>query len=90
MVTNAAWGLGKAIDSGALTPDTLTVEKATGRIISREIAEKEFMTVWVGIGTKEVPVPGSQKKKAVLTDAQAAPARQAGPGYTPRTNLAQY
>jgi len=72
VMINAAWGLGEAIVSGAVTPDTLTVEKATGRIISREIAEKQAMTVRAETGTREAPVPDSQKKKAVLTDAQAA------------------
>jgi len=72
IVINAAWGLGEAIVSGAVTPDTLTVEKATGRIIRRETTEKRAMTVRAETGTWEVPVPVSQKKKAVLTGAQAA------------------
>ena len=39
IVINAAWGLGEAVVSGAVTPDTLRVDKATGRILEREIAE---------------------------------------------------
>ena len=71
MIT-ATWGLGEAIVSGVVTPDTLTVSKPTGRMIRRDIAEKQVMTVRTESGTDEVPVPESKKKKAVLTDAQAA------------------
>ena len=40
MVINAAWGLGEAIVGGAVSPDTIIVDKQTGRMIRREIAEK--------------------------------------------------
>jgi pyruvate,water dikinase len=72
LVINAAWGLGEAVVSGAVTPDTITVAKATARVLRREIAEKALMTIRIAQGTSDVPVPASQKKKAVLTDAQAA------------------
>lgn len=72
IVINAAWGLGEAIVSGAVTPDTITLEKATGRIARRQTAEKLTMTIRAEMGTCEVSVPYSQKKKAVLTNAQAA------------------
>jgi phosphoenolpyruvate synthase/pyruvate phosphate dikinase len=41
---NATWGLGEALVSGRVTPDTLTVDKATGRIKHVEIGEKAVMT----------------------------------------------
>jgi pyruvate,water dikinase len=72
IVINAAWGLGEAIVGGLVTPDTLTVAKPTGRVIRREIAEKQVMTVRTESGTSEVPVPDSRKKKPALTNAQAA------------------
>jgi pyruvate,water dikinase len=72
LVVNAAWGLGEAVVSGAVTPDTITVEKASKRILRREIAEKALMTVRTQQGTSEVAVPEHQQKQAVLTDAQAA------------------
>jgi pyruvate,water dikinase len=71
LVINAAWGLGEAVVSGAVTPDTLTVDKQKGKVIRREIAEKQVMTVRTEAGTSEVPVPDPQKKKAVLSNAQA-------------------
>ena len=72
LVINAAWGLGEAVVSGAVTPDTITVKKDTGKVIRREIAEKQVMTVRTETGTTELPVPDSKKKKAVLSDAQTA------------------
>ena len=71
MIT-ATWGLGESIVSGVVTPDTLTVSKLTGRMIRKDIAEKQVMTIRTESGTAEVPVPKSQKKKSVLTDAQVA------------------
>lgn len=70
LVINAAWGLGEAVVSGAVTPDTLTVDKQKGKVIRREIAEKQVMTVRTEQGTKEVAVPDPQKKKPALSDAQ--------------------
>jgi phosphohistidine swiveling domain-containing protein len=70
LVINAAWGLGEAIVSGKVTPDTLSVEKPTGRVFHRETAEKEVMTVRTESGTSETSVPDSQKKKEVLSEAQ--------------------
>ncbi|MBK9945078.1 MAG: pyruvate, phosphate dikinase [Kouleothrix sp.] len=72
LVINAAWGLGEAIVSGAVTPDTLTLQKAGGRVLHREIAEKAIMTVRTASGTGEVPVPDDRKSKPVLSDAQVA------------------
>ncbi|NIO76777.1 MAG: hypothetical protein GTO14_00780, partial [Anaerolineales bacterium] len=54
---SAAWGLGEAIVGGLVTPDTLIVEKATGRVLTRETADKQVMTVLLGNGTGLQPVP---------------------------------
>ncbi len=72
MMINAAWGLGEAVVSGRVTPDTLVVNKQTGAIASREIASKEVMTVRLEIGTREAPVPAGRRKQAALEPAQAA------------------
>ena len=40
---NASWGLGKAIVSGIVAPDTYVVTKKTGRIIDKHIASKKRM-----------------------------------------------
>jgi phosphohistidine swiveling domain-containing protein len=69
---SAAWGLGEAVVAGLVTPDTLTVEKATGKVLIRETAEKQVMTVRVEGGTREQPVPDQLRSATVLDDEQAA------------------
>jgi len=69
---SASWGLGEAIVGGLVTPDTLIVEKATGRTLTRETADKQVMTVLLGSGTEEQPVPETLRRAPVLSDAQAA------------------
>ena len=72
MVISASWGLGESVVGGSVTPDTLTLEKSSGRVIARETAEKRVQTVRVSGGTEEVPVPEDLRWAAVLSDAQAA------------------
>lgn len=72
MVINAAWGLGEAVVSGAVTPDTLAISKKDGRVIFRNTAEKAVMTVRTPTGVRERPVSVFLRKKKVLSDAQAA------------------
>ena len=66
VVISAAWGLGEAVVGGLVTPDSLTVAKATGRVLERQTADKQVMTVRTvpqsaGLrpvaGTHEQPVP---------------------------------
>ena len=71
MLINAAWGLGEAVVSGAVTPDTLTVRKEPFRIVHRQTAEKQVMTVRTPDGTEEQPVPTDRKRKPVLRYTQA-------------------
>ena len=71
-VLTAAWGLGEAIVGGLVTPDTYTVDKTTGRLLAREIADKQVMTVRLNSGTAEQAVPESQRRAPVLSDEQAA------------------
>jgi pyruvate,water dikinase len=42
-VINASWGLGEAIVSGVVTPDTIVVNKSSGNVVSEQIATKELM-----------------------------------------------
>jgi phosphohistidine swiveling domain-containing protein len=71
-VLSAAWGLGEAVVGGLVTPDTLTVDKATGQLLSRETADKQVKTVRTELGTEEQPVPGTLRRVPVLSDDQAA------------------
>jgi rifampicin phosphotransferase len=69
---SAAWGLGESVVSGSVTPDSMVVEKESGRVISREITDKEVMTVYIESGTAERLVPEALRRKVVLDDEIAA------------------
>jgi pyruvate,water dikinase len=71
MIT-ATWGLGEAIVGGAVTPDTLVADKTSGRVIERQTADKQVMTVRTEGGTQEGPTPESLRHAPVLSDEQAA------------------
>jgi phosphohistidine swiveling domain-containing protein len=71
-VINAAWGLGEAVVGGRVTPDALVVDKASGRVISRQTADKVLMTVYTEDGTAERPVPEARRLRPVLDDEAAA------------------
>jgi len=75
---SAAWGLGEAVVGGLVTPDALTVDKATSAVLTRETAHKQVMTVRVDGGTQEQPVPEALTDAPVLDDAQAAELAQLG------------
>jgi phosphohistidine swiveling domain-containing protein len=69
---SAAWGLGEAVVGGKVTPDNLIVEKTSGRLLSRETASKEIMTVRVNGGTEDQTVPENLRQVPVLDDESAA------------------
>ena len=72
VVIGAAWGLGEAVVSGAVSTDDLVVGKERGEIHSRSIADKAVMTVYVDHGTAEQPVPAERRSRPVLSDQDAA------------------
>jgi len=69
---SAAWGLGEAIVGGAVTPDTIVVDKESGRVLSRETADKQLMTVRHDGGTREEEIPEKLRRAPVLSDEAAA------------------
>ena len=71
-VINAAWGLGESIVGGQVTPDTIIVDKVSGKTTEQHIHEKEVMTVCVPGGTRERPVPPDRRDRAVLSAAHVA------------------
>lgn len=77
-VLNAAWGLGEAIVGGLVTPDTIVVEKASGKVIERQTADKLVMVVRSARGTIEQAVPNNLRRAAVLDDQQAVQLVQLG------------
>ncbi len=60
---NATWGLGEAMVSGQVTPDSVVVDTADWRIVSRETATKTVMTARTANGTEEQSIPRRSKIK---------------------------
>lgn len=71
-LVSASWGLGDAVVGGRVTPDRYVVEKATGRVVDRTITSKEVMTVRIGGGTEDQPVPVARRMEPALDEAQLA------------------
>src|SRR5918998_2400007 len=71
-VVSAAWGLGESVVSGQVTPDSIVVDKDSGRVISRDIVDKEVMTVNPDSGTEERSVPEARRREEVLDDEAVA------------------
>jgi phosphoenolpyruvate synthase/pyruvate phosphate dikinase len=71
VVIIASWGLGEAIVSGFVTPDTFTVRRSDGAILEREIATKDRMIECaIGFGTVEREVPPPRRRLPALSDEQ--------------------
>lgn len=72
-VINASWGLGEAIVSGIVTPDTFIVDNQTGLIIDQQIASKDRRIVYSAYaGAVEEEVPEQMQRQHSLTPAQVA------------------
>ncbi|HEY6811876.1 MAG TPA: PEP/pyruvate-binding domain-containing protein [Propionibacteriaceae bacterium] len=67
---NAAWGLGEAVVGGQVTSDTITVERASGRIMRTVISTKMIMTGLTDGGVASLPVREDQRDASALTDSQ--------------------
>jgi rifampicin phosphotransferase len=69
---SAAWGLGESVVSGSVTPDSIVVERGSGRVLSRDTANKEVMSVYAEGGTAQKSVPEALQRQPVLDDEAAA------------------
>jgi len=61
------WGLGEAVVSGTVTPDSFLVDKPVYKIVDRNVSEKNVMTVPTDAGTEEVEVGGERRDVPSLT-----------------------
>jgi len=70
-LVEGTWGLGEALVSGSVTPDSYTVEK-TGRLLESYISEKEIMVVRKagGKGVEELEVPEEKREMQVLDETE--------------------
>lgn len=68
----AAWGLGSAVVSGEVTPDTWVVNKVDGEIIRRAVATKlcRHLPDPVGSGVLEEEVPPELQDRPCLSDTE--------------------
>ncbi|HEU4324727.1 MAG TPA: PEP/pyruvate-binding domain-containing protein [Roseiflexaceae bacterium] len=70
LAVNAAWGLGEAIVSGLVTPDTWTLDRS-GQVLSSEPGEKAVMVAYApGGGTVERAVPTAERARPSLNAGQ--------------------
>ncbi len=72
IVVNATWGLGEALVSGRVNPDTIVADKQTGRIKQVEIGDKAVMTAATPTGTDEVAVDAARSSRQSITPGQVA------------------
>ncbi|MBI2108650.1 MAG: hypothetical protein HYT93_00510 [Parcubacteria group bacterium] len=72
LIIEAALGLGEAIVSGQITPDSYVVEKEPRRIVDKNIVtqNKSLIRANGEIGNEWVAVPKEKGEKQVLTDEQ--------------------
>ena len=76
----AAWGLGEAVVSGAVTPDNYVVDRNTGEVQDKTVAEKKVMHVRdeeTG-ETVEREVPADKQGEQVLSEAELEELRETG------------
>ena len=74
VVIEAAWGLGEVVVGGQVTPDHYVVNKHSGVVVERKIADKEFLleTIPSG-GTRRVELDHDPRARAlVLTEPELA------------------
>jgi len=74
ILIEAAWGLGEAVVSGTVTPDTIWVDKENEEILDYQISEKNIMyRKNPNTGkTEKITVPDDMKKKQVLNNDEIA------------------
>jgi len=71
MIIEAVWGLGEAIVSGTVTPDSYVINKNNWEIIDLNInAQAKQAVRGKSGGTKWLAVPAVKKYRQILTDAQ--------------------
>ena len=64
-----SWGLGEAVVSGSVTPDTYYVDKKTEKVLDYSIANKKVMFEKLQSGeTKQVDVPEELRNSRVLSE----------------------
>jgi pyruvate,water dikinase len=72
-IINASWGLGEAIVSGLVSPDTITARKNNGEVIDLEIGSKAHKIEYAtNGGTVELETPADLQNVPALSKKQVA------------------
>ena len=71
IVIEAAFGLGEAVVSGAVEPDTYTLGKDGPRLLATRIGHKNFKLLRAAKGDARVPLSPAEADARVLTDDEA-------------------
>ncbi|MGQ4555328.1 PEP/pyruvate-binding domain-containing protein [Halobellus sp. GM3] len=61
------WGLGEAVVSGIVTPDSFLVDKPVYKIVDRNVPDKDVMTVPTDAGTEEVDIDDDKRDVPSVT-----------------------
>lgn len=78
VMINATWGLGEALVSGQVNPDTYIAAKESGGLLEVTIGDKAVMTAAQAAGTAEVAVAATRQGRRALTDAQVGELAEIG------------
>ena len=71
ILIEGAWGLGEYVVQGTVTPDNYTVNKASGKIVEKNVNAQDIKLVRKATGDcEEVDVPAAEQNQQKLTDAQ--------------------
>ncbi len=70
VVVDAIYGLGEMIVQGAVTPDHYVVDKASEKILEKDINTQEKIMTRKGVKTSISIIPKAKGSKAKLTDSQ--------------------
>lgn len=71
ILIEGAWGLGEYVVQGTVTPDNYTVNKASGKIVEKNVNAQDIKLVRKTTGDcEEVDVPAAEQNQQKLTDAQ--------------------
>ncbi|MBN3037508.1 MAG: phosphoenolpyruvate synthase [Candidatus Diapherotrites archaeon] len=70
LVIEAAYGLGEAVVSGSVTPDTYKIQKEPLKILSKKLGKQHFKIVRSerGLGTTHVDIPPLEQNTQKLSD----------------------
>jgi len=71
LVVSAAYGLGEAVVSGSVDPDTVVLQRATGAVVEETVgAKEERIDPLPNGGCRSRPVPPSERSAPVLSAAE--------------------